>query len=131
MLKYMTKNFITKDSGTRQEYKSGMRRDLQDNKPRYDLLIPLGSGDNLLKRWAELMERGMTKYGYRNWELANSEEELIRFKASAWRHFVQAMSGEEDEDHFAAVCFNLNAIIFLQDKLNKSDVKKEKKNKSR
>jgi len=112
----MTK-FETKDSGKRQDYASGMVRDTQENKPRYDLIIPLGQDNHLLKRWAELMDRGIAKYGLRNWEMANSEEELLRFKASAWRHFVQAMSGETDEDHFAAVCFNLNAICYLQDKI--------------
>ena len=34
------KKFETKDSGQRQEYKSGMKRDLQDGKPRFDLLTP-------------------------------------------------------------------------------------------
>ena len=46
------KKFITKDSGARQEFESGMRRDLQDGKPRYDLLIPIGWKENMLKRWA-------------------------------------------------------------------------------
>jgi len=59
----------------------------------------------------------MTKYGYRNWEKADSQEELNRFYASAWRHFVQAMSGEDDEDHIAACVFNLNAIVYLKYKL--------------
>lgn len=120
----MSQQFITKDSGKRQEYKSGMRRDLQEGKPRYDLVIPLGQKDHLLKRWAELMERGMDKYGYRNWEKADSEEELQRFQASAWRHFIQAMSGETDEDHFAAVLFNLNAIVFLEEKLKNKKAKR-------
>lgn len=112
--------FETKDSGKRQEYASGMRRDLQEGKPRFELINPEGMpyDETLLYRWAMLLERGMEKYGYRNWEKANSEEELNRFKASAWRHFVQAMSGEVDEDHFAAVLFNLNAIVFLNWKLN-------------
>lgn len=112
------KKFTLKDSGKRQDYKSGMRRDIQEGKPRYDLIVGEGQKDNLLKRWAELMEKGMKKYGYRNWELANSEEELIRFKASAYRHFIQTMNGEEDEDHYAAVCFNLNVILFLKEKLD-------------
>lgn len=120
----MVKEFITKDSGKRQEYNSGMRRDIQESKPRFDLICPIGQpyGETLIYRWAMLMERGMTKYGYRNWELANSEEELKRFKASAWRHFVQALSGETDEDHFAAVCFNLNAIIYLEGKLKNDKI---------
>lgn len=95
-----------------------MRRDIQDGKPRYDLLIPLGTKDHMLKRWAMLMERGMAKYGYRNWELANSEEEMIRFKSSAFRHFIQWFEGEDDEDHASAVYFNIQAYEFVKGKLN-------------
>lgn len=113
----MTK-FITKDSGQRQEYASGMRRDLQDGKPRYDLVIPLGSKHSMFKRWAELLERGIAKYGYRNWEKANSEEELIRFKQSAFRHFVQWFENENDEDHAAAVFFNIQAYEHIKEKTN-------------
>lgn len=113
------KEFITKDSGKRKDFLSGMRRDTDENKPRFDLINPekLPYDETLLYRWAMLMERGMSKYGSRNWEKANSQEELNRFRASAERHFRQAMDGEIDEDHFAAVCFNLNAIIYLQHKL--------------
>jgi hypothetical protein len=104
--------FEVKDSGKREDYKSGMRRDTQDGKPRYDLCyLPL------LKDWANLMAGGAVKYGERNWEKANSIEEFNRFKASAWRHFVQFMDGEQDEAHHAAVLFNIGAILYLQDKL--------------
>ena len=30
--------FLTKDSGKRKDFESGMRRDTQENKPRYDLI---------------------------------------------------------------------------------------------
>ena len=115
----MSKKYITKDSGKRQNYDSGMRRDLQDNKPMFDLIIPLNQkfDHTLLYRWAMLMERGIKKYGFRNWEKANSVEELARFKSSAFRHLIQALSGEDDEDHFSAICFNLNSIVYLMDKL--------------
>lgn len=109
--------YQTKDSGKRQDYKSGMRRDIQEGKPRYDLVIPLNCKNHMLKRWAELMERGMAKYGYRNWELANSEEEKIRFKASAFRHFMQWFVEEEDEDHASAVFFNIQAYEHIKTKL--------------
>jgi hypothetical protein len=114
----LPKKFITKDSGIRQEYDSGMHRDTQDGKPRYDLVIPLKMNNNMLKRWAELMERGMTKYGYRNWEKADSEEEMLRFKASAWRHFIQWSNGEVDEDHAAAVLFNIQSFEYVKEKLD-------------
>lgn len=115
--------FITKDSGTRKEYDSGMRRDAVTGKPMFDLVIPEGMPYNqtLLNRWAKLMGRGAEKYGNRNWELADSQEELDRFKASAFRHFMQWFSGEIDEDHAAAVMFNINAAEFLKWKVGKDE----------
>ena len=107
--------YETKDSGARQEYASGMRRDLQTGKARYDL-IP----EPMLTRWAELMMRGAEKYGERNWEKAESEEELIRFVASAFRHFVQWWRNDTDEDHASAVMFNISAAEMVKEKLNES-----------
>ncbi len=119
----MTK-FETKDSGERQEYPSGMRRDIQTSKPRFDLLLAsyLPYEEQLLTRWASLLERGSIKYGSRNWELANSSEELERFKASAARHFFQWLSGEVDEDHAAAVCYNISSYVALKWKLENEDL---------
>lgn len=112
--------FITKDSGARQEYDSGMVRDLQDGKPDFSLILTdLPYDDQLLTRWAALMERGASKYGRRNWQKANSQEELDRFRASAFRHFVQWISGETDEDHAAATLFNINAAEYTKYRMNK------------
>lgn len=108
--------FITKDSGQRKEYASGMRRDLDDGKPRYDL-IPLKP----LKRLAELYCRGAVKYGDDNWRRANSEEELQRFKGSFLRHAFQWLAGENDEDHAIAAVWNIFAYLTIEEKLNKSD----------
>jgi len=115
----MNKDYKTKDSGERKEFKSGMQRDSETGKPRFELITPLDQkyDETLLYRWAMLMGRGAEKYSARNWEEANSVEELERFKESAFRHFMQAMSGETDEDHLSAVCFNLNGIVYLMDKL--------------
>lgn len=110
--------YVTKDSGERQSYDSGMVRDVQKGKPDFFLLLTdLPYDKQLLTRWAALMERGASKYGRRNWQLAASEEELERFKASAFRHFVQWITGEDDEDHAAAVLFNVNAAEFVKEKL--------------
>jgi hypothetical protein len=112
--------YETKDSGARVEYKSGMRRDIQDQKPDFFLcLTDLPYEKQLLTRWAALMERGAAKYGRRNWQLANSDEELERFKSSAFRHFMQWITGAEDEDHAAAVLFNINAAEYV--KLRRED----------
>lgn len=105
------KIFTTKDSGKRAEFDSGMVRDTQDGKARFDLLFPLGVPfkEQMLTRLADLMERGAQKYTERNWEKANSQEELDRYKSSAVRHLIQWLTGETDEDHAAAVMFNIIA----------------------
>ena len=108
--------FITKDSGQRIDYQSGMRRDTADNKPRFDLI-----DQDMLYRWAMLMTRGANKYGPDNWRLANSQEELKRFKASAYRHFWQWVNEKDtDEDHAAAVMFNIAAAEYVKNKLSQN-----------
>lgn len=106
--------FITKDSGQRQEFSTGMKRDVQTDKPRYDLI---GSGWGLIKRWAMLMARGAVKYGELNFEKAATQEELDRFRASALRHMIQWYHGETDEDHAAAVCFNVAGAEMVKNKI--------------
>ena len=103
--------FETKDSGKRAEFDSGMVRDTEDGKARFDLIFPLNVSyhDQMLTRLAELMARGAVKYESRNWEKASGQEELDRYKSSALRHLVQWATGDTDEDHAAAVMFNLMA----------------------
>ena len=114
--------FETKDSGQRQDYESGMRRDIQVGKPRFDLLLTDEQPyeDQFLTRFAALLARGAEKYGERNWQLANSAEELSRFRASAVRHLMQWATGETDEDHASAVAFNLMAFEYVRWKLEVS-----------
>lgn len=103
--------FETRDSGKREEYASGMVRDTEEGKARFDLILPLGVPyhSQMLTRFAELMGRGADKYGDRNWEKARGEEELRRYYSSALRHLQQWVNGETDEDHAAAVMFNVMA----------------------
>ena len=105
--------FVTKDSGERQSFSTGMVRDVQKGKARFDLVYK-----PLLWRWAELMARGAEKYGERNWEKASTEEEMNRFKASAERHLQQYLRGDSDEDHAAAVIFNLAGVEYVREHLN-------------
>jgi hypothetical protein len=111
--------FLTKDSGKREVFESGMKRDTQDDKPRFDLLFPLGVpyADQFLTRVAELLARGAVKYDARNWEKAAGQAELDRFKASAMRHMIQWQAGETDEDHASAVVFNLMGAHLVEWKL--------------
>ena len=108
------REWMIKDSGKREEYDSGMHRDTTEGKPRFDLIE-----QGMLKRWANHMAGGAEKYGDRNWELAKSEEELNRFKASAYRHFWQWFNGLEDEDHASAVFFNIAAAEYMKRKLER------------
>lgn len=112
--------FIIKDSGKRQAYKSGMVRDVQDDKPDFSLILAdIPYEEQMLTRFAEHMTKGAKKYGRRNWQLANSTEEMERFRASAFRHFMQWFHGILDEDHAAAVYYNIMAFEATKYKLEK------------
>lgn len=104
----MEKSFYTKDSGARQEFDTGAKRDTQDGKPRYSLISPFA-----MKRLAMLMVRGAIKYDEWNWEKGMP---FSRLYDSAERHLKQFYLGEEpDEDHLAAVLFNIMAIIHFEE----------------
>lgn len=73
-------------------------------------------------RWADHVTKGRKKYpdpkpGVPNWTLAAGPEELARARASAFRHFVQWISGETDEDHAAAVMFNINLAEYVKERM--------------
>lgn len=112
-----------KDSGKRQQFKSGMVRDIQEGKPRFDLMMAkyIPYEESMLYRWAMLMSKGAKKYDARNWEKANSEDEIDRGKSSAWRHFMAWYFGIEDEDHAAALFYNVNLVESLKWKLKNKD----------
>lgn len=98
--------FVTKDSGAREEFESGARRDTQDGKPRYDLIPP-----EPLKRFADQMARGAVKYGDNNWTKGMPSS---RFLSSLMRHVEAYRLGDRDEDHLAAVLFNAMAIMHFE-----------------
>lgn len=107
-------SFATKDSGKRMEFSSGMKRDTEEGKTLYHLVFD----GPLLKRWAELLTRGAKKYDEGNWLKAVGQAELTRFRKSAARHFFQWMGGLRDEDHAAAVIFNMNGAEHVREKLD-------------
>lgn len=100
-------SYVVKDSGAREEFSSGAKRDVQEGKPRYDLIPPLA-----LKRVATLYARGLEKYGEDNWSKGMP---FRRFYASMLRHAMQYGAGDKDEDHLAAVIFNALSIIHFQE----------------
>lgn len=104
----MTTCWTTNDSGTREEFPTGSVRDTREGKGRYDL-FPVRA----MRRFAGLLERGASKYGDRNWEKGQPHS---RYYDSATRHLFQAMEGRTDEDHLAAVVFNVMAIMEMQER---------------
>lgn len=106
-------DFAVKDSGQRRIFESGMQRDIDDDKVNWALV----ADGPMLRRWAEHLTKGARKYDARNWMKAEGEAELLRFRESAFRHFVQWYLGEVDEDHAAAVMFNINGAEYVKEKM--------------
>lgn len=108
-------DFQIKDSGERAQFNSGMVRDTSAGKVRYNRVLE----GPMFQRWAEHLAKGAIKYpdvapGVANWTLADSEEELQRFKESAFSHFIQWLRGDVDEDHAAGVFFNINGAEYTK-----------------
>lgn len=106
-----------KDSGKRQEFVTGSRRDTRDGKGRFDLIptIPM-------RRLAKHYENGANKYGDRNWETG---QPLSRYLDSCERHLMAVKEGLEDEDHAAAVAWNIFAFIHTLDLIRAGVLPKE------
>lgn len=107
------------DSGKRQEFQTGSRRDTRDGKGRYDLLpgqalIILSNGDPsslppyAVFRLSRHYENGAAKYGEHNW---TKGQPLCRYLDSALRHMFKALDGLQDEDHLAAGAWNMIGFI--------------------
>jgi hypothetical protein len=89
-----------------------MVRDTEDGKTDYTLILD----GPMFDRWAEHMTKGAKKYARRNWMQATGEAELERFERSALRHFLQWLRGDRDEDHAAAVIFNINGAEYVRER---------------
>jgi hypothetical protein len=113
--------FVIKDSGKREQYKGGMVRDTTEGKIDYTLALD----GPMFKRFAIHLTKGAVKYSKRNWMKARGSEELERFRESALRHFLQWYWDDVDEDHAAAIWFNVNCAEYVKEKLKASGDKAE------
>ena len=109
--------FITKDSGARQEFGTGAVRDIQEGKGRFDLIPTLP-----IRRLAQLYERGAIKYGDNNWQKGIP---LMRYIDSAERHTNNLKSGEPTEDHAIAIVWNLFGYIWTLNEIEHGRLPKE------
>lgn len=112
-------SFATHFSGDKATYDSGMTRDNNAGKPRFDLLAPEGVPyeKQMLTRFAALMARGAENHGDRNWEQADGPADKARFKESAFRHFMGWFCGLTDEDHAVATWFNMMGVEHVDEKM--------------
>jgi hypothetical protein len=99
--------YPTKSSGQTETFPTGAHRDAKRNKGRFDL-IPYEP----LLRLARLYERGAELYGARNWQKGIP---LSSYLSSAARHLAQLTAGWDDEDHAAAVLFNVMGYMWTRE----------------
>ena len=92
---------------------TGAVRNSQKGKGRFDLLEP-----EIFFRLAGWYELGAEVYGDRNWEKGIK---VSRCTGSALRHLIKYLAGWRDEDHLAAVIWNV-ACIMRFEKDNRTDL---------
>lgn len=103
-----------KDSGTRESFETGSKRDTREGKGRFDLITPFA-----MFRLARHYENGAKKYDDRNWEKG---QPIMRYWDSAnrhmWKWLQNNLSGNpQDEDHLAAALWNLAAMIDHEERI--------------
>lgn len=96
------RGFTVKDSGERQEFQTGSKRDSREGKGRFDLIPTLPE-----RELAQHYEAGAVKYGDHNWKKG---QPLMRYVDSAKRHINNLVAGETDENHAIAVAWNMFAF---------------------
>lgn len=101
--------YVTKDSGTREDFSTGSRRDTRKGKGRFDLISVHAE-----RREAQLLERGADKYGERNWEKG---QPFGRCLDSVKRHLNQYLAGDRTEDHLAAIRWGAGCLIHFEEEI--------------
>jgi len=115
--------FTIKDSGERQQFESGMVRDTAEGKTDYTSVY-FGP---MFKRWAVHLTKGREKYpdtepGIPNWTLGSGIAEWIRARQSFLRHQEAWLAGHKDEDHAAAMYFNINLKENVEKKMSPEEL---------
>ncbi len=126
-----TKEFVIKDSGKRQEFTTGARRDTQDGKGDYsriplewlhDLTLALQrrgqDTDRLdllpveeLLRLSAVYGKGAYKYGDYNWQKGIP---MSRYASSINRHMKDFAAGDRSEDHMMQLAWNCFAMAWTE-----------------
>lgn len=106
-----------KDSGKREDFSTGSRRDTNDGKVRPDLLPSI----------CEFFEgahfaMGAVKYGDNNWQLG---QPIMRYYESLKRHTLYWGMGDISENHMNGVRWNSQAILFTLIMIDHGQLPKE------
>lgn len=109
-----------KDSGQRENFKTGAKRDVALDKPRPDLISPF-----FMMRVGNWLAQGAIKYGERNWEKGIPQARCLE---SMQRHIQQYMLGDESEDHLAAIGCNIVFMIHNDEMIKADKLPKELNN---
>jgi hypothetical protein len=100
---------VLKDSGERRQFDTGAVRDRAVGKGRFDLIAT-----QMMFRLARHYEAGAVKYSDRNWEKGMP---ISVYVDAAMRHLIKYIAGWNDEDHAAAIVWNIAAIMFVEDEM--------------
>lgn len=79
------------------------QREIKIGKGRPDLISPFA-----LKRIGKWLELGAIRYGGRNWEKGMPFDTYMQ---GVDRHLLEYKCGDRSEDHLAAICFGIMAIM--------------------
>lgn len=107
----MTRYLPLQDSGAREVQSNGFTREPDADKPDLSWLFTVRGLElvprELIERIAEHYDNGARKYSADNWRRGTDPLSLLRYKRSITRHLFAWFRGEGDEDHAAAVAWNL------------------------
>lgn len=91
---------------------SGVNRSRPDGKPDFTLV-----DWDLVERVAIHLTMHASEKGRENWRRASTPDDLLRFRQSAWRHHLSWDRGQSDEDHAAALVWNVGGAELVRRRL--------------
>jgi len=101
----------------KRKFETGAQRDTDIGKPKMSL-VPTAELVRLMNHY----RNGGAKYGENNWKCGMKTSV---FYDSAQRHLLKWWMGEKDEDHLAAVLWNVMSAMWTEENKPELDDRKE------
>jgi len=99
------------------KFETGAQRDDACGKGKPALISPI-----FIQRLSQLLERGAIKYSERNWEQGMP---LCEYINSMMRHTNKLLEGRTEEDHAAAIAFNIMGFIHTKEMIDRGILPKK------